>query len=150
MRAQDLNTIDSIGGDGRDDVAIEHHLDDIFSGDHPVRRYPEIDPGNVLLSHMANGSAKLSTKEDLRQLSESRHINGVYDFASVRDPAQGSSRNAQYPTLYLCDGALGRHQFGLEERSEATVLVGAGKPGGDAVGVMLIAGPVLTGKAATP
>ena len=60
------------------------------------------------------------------------------------------ARNAQYPTLYLSYCALGRRQVGLEERSEATVLVGAGEPGGDAVGVMLITRPVLTSKAATP
>ena len=89
MRAHDLNAIDSVGGDSGDDVAIEHHLDDVFSGDHPVRRYPEIDHGNVfLLSHKAIGSAKPSIKQD-RALSESIHINIVYDLASVR--AQGSS-----------------------------------------------------------
>ena len=58
--------------------------------------------------------------------------------------------NAQYPALHLRHRALGRRQVGLQERRKATVPVGARQPGGDAEGVVLIAGAALVGEAAAP
>jgi hypothetical protein len=43
MRTQDLDAINASGCNRRDDVAIERDLNHIFSGNRPVRRYPEID-----------------------------------------------------------------------------------------------------------
>jgi len=55
----------------------------------------------------------------------------MFDFASGRDAARADqARNAQDPTLHLCYCTLRRCEVGLEERGEATVLIGAGEPGG--------------------
>jgi hypothetical protein len=38
-----LHAINASGCDRGNDLAIERHLNHIFSGNHPVRRYPEVD-----------------------------------------------------------------------------------------------------------
>jgi hypothetical protein len=47
-------------------------------------------------------------------------------------------RHSQDPSLDLRHGAFGRRQAGLKESGECTVLVGAGEPVGDTVGIMLV------------
>jgi hypothetical protein len=42
--------------------------------------------------------------------------------------------------------AFGRRKFRVQERGKAAVPVGAGEPGGDAEGIVLVAGPALIRK----
>ena len=50
--------------------------------------------------------------------------------------------NAQYPALNLCPRALRWRKFGVQESRKAAIAVSAGEPGGDTIGVMLVAGAV--------
>jgi hypothetical protein len=58
------------------------------------------------------------------------------------------ARNAQNPSFDLRLRQLGRRKVGVERRDRALVLVGVGKPGSDAEGVVLIARAVVGGEAA--
>ena len=58
--------------------------------------------------------------------------------------------NAQDPTLHLRELAFGWHQVGFQECGKAAIAVGARQPGGDAIGVVLIAVAAFTGEAAAP
>jgi hypothetical protein len=60
------------------------------------------------------------------------------------------SRHAQDPALDLPYGAFSRRELGFYERREAAVPVSSGKPSGDAVGVVLIAGPILARERSAP
>jgi hypothetical protein len=53
------------------------------------------------------------------------------------------SSDAQYPPLDLRDSALKRGQDGPQETGQRAVMVGAGKPSGDEVGVVLVDGAIL-------
>ena len=57
-------------------------------------------------------------------------------------------RHPQYPPFDLRHGKFARCQGRLEERAEAAIPVGAGEPGGDAVGIVLIARAALALEAA--
>ncbi len=54
-------------------------------------------------------------------------------------PFADQPRNAENPTFGLRYSAFRRRQVGIEGCGEAGVPVGAGEPGGDAVGVVLVA-----------
>ena len=65
-------------------------------------------------------------------------------------PYADQPRNAQNPAFGLRQCAFGWRQVWIKEGGEAAVPVGAGEPGGDAVGVVLIRGAALAGKVAAP
>jgi hypothetical protein len=60
----------------------------------------------------------------------------IFDVAAIGNFA--ALRHPQYPPLDLRHRAFGRRQGWLEERGETAILVGAGEPACDAVGVMLV------------
>ena len=61
-------------------------------------------------------------------------------------PLIGSDRagNAQDPALQLRHLALTRRQVGFQQRGKAAIPVSARQPGGNAIGVVLVARAVLT------
>jgi hypothetical protein len=92
-----------------------------------------------------------------RAFSKSRALRGLIwgtklhvALCSISASPQFFLRHTQYPSLDPRHGAFGWRQVGFEKRSEATIPVGMGEPGSDAIGVMLIARPALTSKATTP
>ena len=58
--------------------------------------------------------------------------------------------NAQNPPLHLRHLALTRRQVGFQQRYKAAIPVGARQPGGDAIGVVLVARAPLVGEATVP
>ena len=64
--------------------------------------------------------------------------------------SSGWSRHPDYPSFDLRHGTFRRRQVGLEERGEATILVGTREPSANAVSVVLVARPIRAGEAAAP
>lgn len=62
----------------------------------------------------------------------------------------GRSSYSEDPSFDLRDGTFGRRQVGLEERGEATILVGTREPSANAVSVVLVARPTRAGEATAP
>lgn len=58
--------------------------------------------------------------------------------------------NAQYPALDPRHRSLGRRKIGVQKRRETAVVIGAGKPGGNAEGVVLVGRAAFGRKPAAP
>src|SRR5580693_4311540 len=58
--------------------------------------------------------------------------------------------SAQYPAFYLRHSAFGGRQIRLQEPSKGAIAVGMGQPGGNGVGIVLVACVVLDSKATAP
>ena len=58
--------------------------------------------------------------------------------------------NTQYPPLHLRHCALRRRKYGFQECGEAAIPVSARQPGGNAIGVVLIARSPLLSEATAP
>jgi hypothetical protein len=76
-----------------------------------------------------------------------RTMSRMLDTVTVQN---GLAGNSQYLTLHSSDDTLGRGQDGLQKGREAAVLIGALKPGSDAVGVMLVTSAALACKSTAP